>query len=101
MGDLNTPCSPSEQSFDSRGDVSAALTSTPESPVPERAAPRVEHEDTAIPVLSHRFYLDDGTLKLELDNGTLYNVHRYFFERHAPLFAEKYLRGEHVDTLEV
>ena len=37
----------------------------------------------------------------QLDNGMLYNIHRYFFERHAPFLAEKYLLGEQVDTLEV
>ena len=38
---------------------------------------------------------------LQLDDGTLYNVHRHFFERHAPRFAELYLRGEQPDILEI
>ena len=37
----------------------------------------------------------------QLDDGTLYNVHRHFFERHAPRFAELYLRGEQQDILEI
>ena len=28
---------------------------------------------------------------MQLDDGTLYNVHRYFFETHAPSFADEYL----------
>ena len=27
----------------------------------------------------------------KLDDGTLYNVHRYFFETHAPKFTEDHL----------
>ncbi|KAL1679061.1 hypothetical protein EV122DRAFT_210872 [Schizophyllum commune] len=42
---------------------------------------------------SHRFYLEDGNLELELDDGTLYNVHRYFFKKYAPAFGELYLDG--------
>ncbi|KAI5890051.1 uncharacterized protein SCHCODRAFT_01172782 [Schizophyllum commune H4-8] len=42
---------------------------------------------------SPRFYLEDGNLELELDDGTLYNVHRYFFKKYAPAFVELYLDG--------
>ncbi|KAL1700692.1 hypothetical protein EV121DRAFT_213646 [Schizophyllum commune] len=42
---------------------------------------------------SPRFYLEDGNLELELDDGTLYQIHRYFFKKYAPAFVELYLDG--------
>ncbi|KAI5890035.1 uncharacterized protein SCHCODRAFT_02466928, partial [Schizophyllum commune H4-8] len=42
---------------------------------------------------AHRFYLKDGNIEIQLEDGALYNVHRYFFETHAPKFAKEYLRG--------
>lgn len=62
-------------------------------------APRVsilEHENEHVPSegTQHRFYLKDGNLKFELDDGTLYNVHRYFFDAYAPNFAAEALGGE-------
>ncbi|KAL1740294.1 hypothetical protein HDZ31DRAFT_15666, partial [Schizophyllum fasciatum] len=30
----------------------------------------------------------------QLDDGTLYRVHRYLFERHSPAFAAQYLQAE-------
>ncbi|KAI4524617.1 hypothetical protein K525DRAFT_193578, partial [Schizophyllum commune Loenen D] len=41
---------------------------------------------------AHRFYLKDGNIKFELNDGSLYNVHRYFFDTHAPKFADEHLR---------
>ncbi|KAI4524621.1 hypothetical protein K525DRAFT_193609, partial [Schizophyllum commune Loenen D] len=41
---------------------------------------------------SHRFYLEDGNLRFQLEDGTLFNVHRYFFKKHAPSFAVEYLQ---------
>ncbi|KAI5890049.1 uncharacterized protein SCHCODRAFT_01049409, partial [Schizophyllum commune H4-8] len=49
-----------------------------------------------------RFYLKDGNVKFRLDDGTLYNVHRYFFDKHAPLFSQQYLcdAGEGIVALQ-
>ncbi|KAL1725906.1 hypothetical protein EV714DRAFT_277081 [Schizophyllum commune] len=41
---------------------------------------------------AHRFYLQDGNIRFELDDGAMYNVHRYFFETYAPKFADEHLR---------
>ncbi|KAI4520783.1 hypothetical protein K525DRAFT_202875, partial [Schizophyllum commune Loenen D] len=37
------------------------------------------------------YYLTDGNLKLQLDDGTIYNVHRYFFDAYSSRFAEEHL----------
>ncbi|KAL1702786.1 hypothetical protein EV121DRAFT_292934 [Schizophyllum commune] len=104
--------SPSVQSFASADSMSMPATSVPGSPFissantvpPEEDAPRVaavEHDGPNAPefvepdapetIQAHRFYLKDGNIKFKLDDGTLYNVHRYFFETHAPSFADEYL----------
>ncbi|KAL1672055.1 hypothetical protein EV122DRAFT_295135 [Schizophyllum commune] len=105
MRNMETPRSPSVQSFASAETVSIASTSTPGSPTMssafDDAASRATHEATAVPAQSHPFYLEDGNMKLRLDDGTFYNVHRHFFERHAPRFAELYLRGEQPDIVEI
>ncbi|KAL1725240.1 hypothetical protein EV714DRAFT_221734 [Schizophyllum commune] len=105
MADMETPRSPSVQSFASSDTVSIAFTSTPGSPTTssasDDAATRATHEAPVIPAQAHRFYLEDGNMKLKLDDGTFYNVHRHFLERHAPRFAELYLRGEQQDILEI
>ncbi|KAL1702792.1 hypothetical protein EV121DRAFT_281579 [Schizophyllum commune] len=105
MADMETPRSPSVQSFASSDTVSVAFTSTPGSPTMssafDEAATRATHEAPVVPAQAHPFYLEDGNMKLKLDDGTFYNVHRHFFERHAPRFAELYLRGEHPDIIEV
>ncbi|KAL1712978.1 hypothetical protein EV715DRAFT_277638 [Schizophyllum commune] len=102
MADLDR--SPSVQSFASADSMSIPATSVPASPV---ASSTILHHDdmprviTATPdsteheiPQTHRFYLKDGNIKFELDDGSLYNVHRYFFETHAPTFAEEYLDCE-------
>ncbi|TRM67178.1 hypothetical protein BD626DRAFT_566211 [Schizophyllum amplum] len=38
-----------------------------------------------------KYYLKDGTVEFQLDDGTLYKVHRYFFEEYSSKFAEEYL----------
>ncbi|KAI4524620.1 hypothetical protein K525DRAFT_193586 [Schizophyllum commune Loenen D] len=100
MANMETPRSPSVQSFASADTISIAFTSTPGSPVSNSAAPHGEHEETDVAAQTHWFYLEDGNLKIQLDEGTFYNVHRHFFERHAPRFAEKYLRGEQPDLIQ-
>ncbi|KAL1700673.1 hypothetical protein EV121DRAFT_182793, partial [Schizophyllum commune] len=37
------------------------------------------------------YYLTDGNLKLQVHDGTIYNVHRYFFDAYSSRFAEEYL----------
>ncbi|KAL1687889.1 hypothetical protein GGG16DRAFT_61161 [Schizophyllum commune] len=101
MANMETPRSPSVQSFASVDTISIAFTSTPGSPVSNSAAPHGEHEETDVAEQAHRFYLKDGNLKIQLDEGTFYNVHRHFFERHAPRFAENYLRGEQPDLIQL
>ncbi|KAL1759886.1 hypothetical protein FB107DRAFT_270616 [Schizophyllum commune] len=105
MANMETPRSPSVQSFASADTVSIAFTSTPGSPamppVSDDAAARAMHEATDVAAQPHRFYLDVRSLKLKLDDDTFYHVHRYFFERHAPRFAEQYLCGETPDIIEV
>ncbi|KAI4524607.1 hypothetical protein K525DRAFT_277944 [Schizophyllum commune Loenen D] len=102
---MDMPRSPSVQSFASDDTVSIAFTSRPGSPAmsppPDDAAARATHEATDVAAQSHRFYLDVRSLKLKLDDGTFYHVHRHFFERHAPRFAEQYLCGETPDIIEV
>ncbi|KAI5830534.1 hypothetical protein K523DRAFT_21065 [Schizophyllum commune Tattone D] len=105
MANVETPRSPSVQSFASADTVSISFTSIPGSPamspVSDDAAARATHEETGVPAQSHRFYLDVRSVKLKLDDGTFYHVHRHFFERHAPRFAEQYLCGETQDIIEV
>ncbi|KAL1712977.1 hypothetical protein EV715DRAFT_212649 [Schizophyllum commune] len=105
MAYVETPRSPSVQSFASADTVSISFSSMPGSPamspVSDDAAARATHEATDVPAQSHRFYLDVRSLKLKLDDGTFYHVHRHFFERHAPRFAEQYLCGETPDIIEV
>ncbi|KAI5890033.1 uncharacterized protein SCHCODRAFT_02669241 [Schizophyllum commune H4-8] len=96
--------SPSVQSFASADSMSVPATSVPASPVASSTI--LHHEDmprviTAMPdsadhefPQNHRFCLKDGNTKFELDDGSIYNVHRYFFETHALKFAEEYLDGE-------
>ncbi|KAL1711961.1 hypothetical protein EV715DRAFT_268221 [Schizophyllum commune] len=43
---------------------------------------------------AHRFYLQDGNIRFELDDGAMYNVHHYFFETYAPKFADEHLRDQ-------
>ncbi|KAL1662378.1 hypothetical protein GGF50DRAFT_59088, partial [Schizophyllum commune] len=53
---------------------------------------RLEHEDDTSSLQSHRFFLEDGNVRFQLEDGTLFNVHRYFFKKHAPSFAAEYLQ---------
>ncbi|KAI5890028.1 uncharacterized protein SCHCODRAFT_02749871 [Schizophyllum commune H4-8] len=105
MDNVETPRSPSVQSFASADTVSVAFTSTPGSPTmssaSDTAATRAMHEANSVPAQAHPFYLQDGNTKLKLDDDTFYNVHRYFFERHAPRFAELYLRDGQPDIIEI
>ncbi|KAI5890985.1 uncharacterized protein SCHCODRAFT_02627827 [Schizophyllum commune H4-8] len=38
-----------------------------------------------------RYFLADGNLDIELDDGTLYRVHRHFFTQYSSAFAAEYL----------
>lgn len=42
--------------------------------------------------------LIDGTVRFQLDDGTLYCVHRHFFQQHSPAFTAQYL-GNGNDTV--
>ncbi|KAL1725903.1 hypothetical protein EV714DRAFT_277078 [Schizophyllum commune] len=53
---------------------------------------RAEHEDDTSSLQSHRLFLEDGNVRFQLEDGTLFNVHRYFFKKHAPSFAAEYLQ---------
>ncbi|KAI5890045.1 uncharacterized protein SCHCODRAFT_02630719 [Schizophyllum commune H4-8] len=106
--------SPSVRSFSSADSMSMPAASIPGSPIissthaiTHEDEPRVvaaEHDgsdapehvgpDAAGPPQTHRFYLKDGNIKFKLDDGTLYNVHRYFFETYAPNFSYEYLHNE-------
>ncbi|KAI5897007.1 uncharacterized protein SCHCODRAFT_02698332 [Schizophyllum commune H4-8] len=46
-----------------------------------------------------RFYMDPRTIKLVLDDGTLYRVFRQSFATHSTLFAEEYLAGRGDDEV--
>ncbi|KAL1725245.1 hypothetical protein EV714DRAFT_288050 [Schizophyllum commune] len=102
MADLDR--SPSVQSFASADSMSIPATSLPASPVASSTTlhpdnmPRViaTTSDSIEPEIpsNHRFYLKDGNIRFELEDGSLYNVHRYFFDTHAPKFAEEHLDGE-------
>ncbi|KAL1739127.1 hypothetical protein HDZ31DRAFT_77824 [Schizophyllum fasciatum] len=48
---------------------------------------------------STRFTLSDGTVRFQLDDGTLYCVHRHFFQQHSPTFAAQYLSGEPAEVV--
>ncbi|KAL1739654.1 hypothetical protein HDZ31DRAFT_7079, partial [Schizophyllum fasciatum] len=48
-----------------------------------------------------RFYLPDGNIKFKLDNGEVYNVHRYFFEAHSSKFAAEYLCNSLADVVKL
>ncbi|KAL1738771.1 hypothetical protein HDZ31DRAFT_69637 [Schizophyllum fasciatum] len=98
----DTPRSPSLQSVSSNDTVSNAFPLAPGTPstaaspgidVP-RASPPTHEADHAFGTQTHRFYLKDGNLKFKLDDGTVYNVHRHFFETHSPRFAAEHLRDE-------
>ncbi|KAL1679064.1 hypothetical protein EV122DRAFT_277666 [Schizophyllum commune] len=53
---------------------------------------RSEHEDDTSSMQSHQFFLEDGNVRFQLEDGTMFNVHRYFFKKHAPSFAAEYLQ---------
>ncbi|KAL1687888.1 hypothetical protein GGG16DRAFT_116534 [Schizophyllum commune] len=53
---------------------------------------RVENEDDTSRLQSHRFFLEDGNVRFQLRDVTLFNVHRYFFKKQAPSFAAEYLQ---------
>ncbi|TRM68875.1 hypothetical protein BD626DRAFT_579628 [Schizophyllum amplum] len=100
--------SPSVESFGSAESMSIpASPSTAESPVlppamsDEVVEPRVFSADDRELDVQHRFYLKDGNVKFELDDGKLYNVHRYFFDTHAPQFAAEHLRGRHSEHIKL
>ncbi|TRM68876.1 hypothetical protein BD626DRAFT_2009 [Schizophyllum amplum] len=97
--------SPSVESFGSAESMSIpASPSTSESP---DLPPGISNEVVEPRVLSanhhelHRFYLRDGNVKFELDDGKLYNVHRYFFETHAPQFAAEHMRGRQFESIKL
>ncbi|KAL1722937.1 hypothetical protein EV715DRAFT_192186 [Schizophyllum commune] len=46
-----------------------------------------------------RFYLDPRTIKLVLDDGTLYRVFRQSFAAHSTLFTKEYLAGRGDDEV--
>ncbi|KAI4520804.1 hypothetical protein K525DRAFT_202782 [Schizophyllum commune Loenen D] len=46
-----------------------------------------------------RFYLDPRTIKLVLDDGTLYRVFRQSFAAHSTLFTKEYLAGREDDEV--
>ncbi|KAL1712961.1 hypothetical protein EV715DRAFT_212622 [Schizophyllum commune] len=66
------------------------MNTTLSSPEPAASAPlSVNHE---------RFYMDTRSVKFKLDDGTLYNVFRHFFEQ-SPSFVEKYLSADDVEVI--
>ncbi|KAL1687887.1 hypothetical protein GGG16DRAFT_116533 [Schizophyllum commune] len=97
--------SPSIQSFMSTDSLSMLASPTPESLATSssalhgddapRATAATEFDDEPVAQSApqaHRFYLKDGNVKFKLDDGMMYNVHRYFFDKHAPSFSHEYLR---------
>ena len=130
MADLTR--SPSIQSFASVDSISMLASPAPEAPViastalheddaPRGTTPVLGEEPVAQSApQAHRFYIKDGNVKFrvgfylrrapashhstatQLDDGTLYNVHRYFFDKHAPLFSQRYLcdAGEGIVALQ-
>ncbi|KAI5890013.1 uncharacterized protein SCHCODRAFT_02669226 [Schizophyllum commune H4-8] len=72
------------------------MNTTFSSPEPAVAAPLTA---TAPPTVNHeRFYMDTRSVKFKLDDGTLYNVFRYFFEQ-SPTFVEEYLSQDDVEVI--
>ncbi|KAL1702791.1 hypothetical protein EV121DRAFT_292939 [Schizophyllum commune] len=86
MADLTRPYS--VQSFASNESLSFApsMTTAPSSTV-------------SLSANSSRFYLSDGNIKFKLDDGSVYNVHRSFFEIHSPKFAAEYLCNSHAEVV--
>ncbi|KAI5833300.1 hypothetical protein K523DRAFT_296311 [Schizophyllum commune Tattone D] len=57
-------------------------------------APKSTVEPAPLGYRKHdRFYMDSRTIKLVLDDGTLYRVFRQSFAANSTLFAEEYLSG--------
>ncbi|KAI4518820.1 hypothetical protein K525DRAFT_207554 [Schizophyllum commune Loenen D] len=96
--------SPSIQSFMSTDSLSMLASPTPEALATSssalhgddapRATAATEFDDEPVAQSApqaHRFYLKDGNVKFKLDDGMMYNVHRYFFDKHAPSFSHEYL----------
>ncbi|KAL1712974.1 hypothetical protein EV715DRAFT_296559 [Schizophyllum commune] len=86
MADLTRPYS--VQSFASNESLSFApsMTTAPPSTV-------------SLSANGSRFYLSDGNIKFKLDDGSVYNVHRSFFETHSPKFAAEYLCNSHAEVV--
>ncbi|KAI5835358.1 hypothetical protein K523DRAFT_228353 [Schizophyllum commune Tattone D] len=96
--------SPSIQSFMSTDSLSMLASPTPEALATSssalhgddapRATAATEFDDEPVAQSApqaHCFYLKDGNVKFKLDDGMMYNVHRYFFDKHAPSFSHEYL----------
>ncbi|KAL1663709.1 hypothetical protein GGF50DRAFT_115801 [Schizophyllum commune] len=63
-------------------------------------APKSTVEPAPLGYRKHdRFYMDSRTIKLVLDDGTLYRVFRQSFAAHSTLFAEEYLVGRGDDQV--
>ncbi|KAL1700674.1 hypothetical protein EV121DRAFT_213733 [Schizophyllum commune] len=45
------------------------------------------------PKVHDRYFLADGNLDLELEDGTVYRLHRHFFTQYSEDFASEYLSG--------
>ncbi|KAL1714332.1 hypothetical protein EV715DRAFT_209811 [Schizophyllum commune] len=45
------------------------------------------------PKVHNRYFIPDGNLDLELEDGTVYRVHRHFFTQYSEDFASEYLSG--------
>ncbi|TRM68877.1 hypothetical protein BD626DRAFT_562703 [Schizophyllum amplum] len=101
--------SPSVQSFASAESMSIPATSTPGSPLMqpvsacETVMPHVPalalEDEFKLKARHDRFYLKDGNLTFEVGDGTLYNVHRYFFENYAPKFATDHLSDAETEVV--
>ncbi|TRM68864.1 hypothetical protein BD626DRAFT_391988 [Schizophyllum amplum] len=53
-----------------------------------------------LPSTEHgRYFIDARVVKIKLDDGTLYQVFRHFFEQHSPIFVEEYLSNEDADYI--
>ncbi|TRM68919.1 hypothetical protein BD626DRAFT_2927 [Schizophyllum amplum] len=88
----------SVQSFASAEDMSSSFT--PPSPDGDLSNHSSNTSQTSGHVCkSARFYLPDGNLELQLDDGTTYRVHRHFFDAHSPTFAAAYLDDTHATTI--
>ncbi|KAI5890031.1 uncharacterized protein SCHCODRAFT_02669239 [Schizophyllum commune H4-8] len=88
MADLTRPHS--VQSFASNESIPSGLSSWMTT-----ASPSTVSDSPA----STRFYLSDGNIKFKLDDSSVYNVHRSFFETHSPKFAAKYLCNSHAEVV--